>query len=76
QRMPRDARYYFAAPDNPRSLPAEVLAQKANAVGLAGSAYPSVEEAWNQAVHHSSDDGLVLALGSFFVVAEIPVLNE
>ena len=76
QRLPRDARYYFAAPDNPRSLPAEVLAQKANAVGLAGSAYPSVEEAWNQAVHHSSDDGLVLALGSFFVVAEIPVLNE
>jgi hypothetical protein len=52
------------------------LAQKANAVGLAGSAYPSVEEAWNQAVYNSSDDGLVLALGSFFVVAEIPVLNE
>lgn len=76
QRMPRDARYYFAAPDNPRSLPAKILAQKANAVGLVGSAYPSVEEAWNQAVRDSSDDGLVLALGSFFVVAEIPVLNE
>ena len=76
QRMPRDARFYFAAPDNPRSLPAKILAQKANAVGLVGSAYPSVEEAWNQAVRDSSDDGLVLALGSFFVVAEIPVLNE
>jgi dihydrofolate synthase/folylpolyglutamate synthase len=76
QRMPRDARYYFAAPDNPRSLPAKILAQKANAVGLVGSAYPSVEEAWNQAVRDSSDDGLVLALGSFFVVAEIPVLND
>ena len=75
-RMPRSARYYFAAPDNPRSLPAEVLAQKANAVGLVGLAYKSVEEAWNQAVNESNPHGLVLALGSFFVVAEIPLVDS
>ena len=70
--FPSDARYYFAAPRNPRCLPADVLAQKAKDFGLRGQAFDSVEEAWNAAVQGTDAQGLVLALGSFFVIAEIP----
>ncbi|MFM9060620.1 MAG: bifunctional folylpolyglutamate synthase/dihydrofolate synthase [Bacteroidota bacterium] len=70
--FPQDARYYFAAPNNPRCLPAEVLAQRAQEYGLTGQAYPSVQEAWQEAVRGAHPQGLVLALGSFFVIAEIP----
>lgn len=70
--FPSDARYYFAAPRNPRCLPAEALAQRAQEFGLRGQAFDSVEEAWNAAVQGAHAQGLVLALGSFFVIAEIP----
>lgn len=69
--LPKDAQYYFCAPSIPRALPAEVLAEKAKSCGLNGSVWPSVDHAWRTAVAAAGKFDLVIATGSFFVVAEI-----
>jgi dihydrofolate synthase/folylpolyglutamate synthase len=69
--MPDHATYYFCAPHIPRALPASELAVKARANGLKGAVWPSVDLAWRAAVQAAGEYGMVLATGSFFVVAEI-----
>ena len=69
--LPQDAQYYFCAPQIPRALPAEALAEKAKTYRLNGSVSPSVDHAWRLAVSAAGEFDLVLATGSFFVVAEI-----
>lgn len=69
--MPKHAQYYFCAPNIPRALLREDLAEKAKTHGLIGSIWPSVDLAWRKAVHSADKFDLVLATGSFFVVAEI-----
>lgn len=69
--MPDHSTYYFCAPCIPRALPAADLAVKAGSHGLKGVVYPSVDLAWRAAVQAAGEYDMVLATGSFFVVAEI-----
>lgn len=70
--MPRHACYYFTNASVPRAMPAEQLAHRASAVGLKGSAYPTVALAVAQAQKDlkGSNGGLVFVGGSTFVVAD------
>ncbi|MGE5425199.1 MAG: bifunctional folylpolyglutamate synthase/dihydrofolate synthase [Syntrophothermus sp.] len=67
----QDATYYFCKADIPRGLDAKVLKEKANAEGLQGEAYDSVNEALNAAKTAADDDDLIFIGGSTFVVAEV-----
>ncbi|MBM3911704.1 MAG: bifunctional folylpolyglutamate synthase/dihydrofolate synthase [Sphingomonadales bacterium] len=69
--LPKAAHYYFCAPSIPRALRAEDLAEKAKSYDLTGSVWPSVDHAWRAAVSAAGKFDLVIATGSFFVVAEI-----
>lgn len=71
QLLPKDATYYFCKADIPRGLDAEKLKKSAHEYGLIGSVYPSVKEAYQQALKDASENDLVFVGGSTFVVAEI-----
>jgi dihydrofolate synthase/folylpolyglutamate synthase len=69
--LPKHATYYFCRPDIPRGLDAEILQQKAEAFGLHGEIYVSVNAALKTAQNHADKNDLVFVGGSTFVVAEI-----
>ena len=69
--FPKEAYYYFCKPDIPRGLNAEVLKNKFLEKGFHGSAFPSVIDAYNEALKKASDSDLIFVGGSTFVVAEI-----
>lgn len=68
--LPQNAIYYFTQANIVRAMAASELQQKAESVGLIGSAYPSVELAVNSATKDSKSDDLVFIGGSNFVVGE------
>jgi dihydrofolate synthase / folylpolyglutamate synthase len=69
--LPADAIYYFASADIPRALDERELARYAAEFGLTGSAYSSVEKAFDIAISRAESNDLVFVGGSTFVVAEI-----
>lgn len=69
--FPREAAYYFASPDIFRALPAEELRDSAKQHGLTGSTYPSVNEAYKNALFHADKNDFIYIGGSTFMVAEI-----
>ncbi len=69
--LPAGATYYFASADIPRALDERELARYAAEFGLQGSAYSSVEKAFDTAVNRAERNDLVFIGGSTFVVAEI-----
>jgi dihydrofolate synthase/folylpolyglutamate synthase len=69
--LPTNAIYYFCKPDIPRGLEGESLKQQAESFSLHGNAYPSVKAALSAAQANATDNDLVFAGGSTFVVAEI-----
>ncbi len=69
--LPDYADYYFCKADIPRGLDAEILAEKARAIGLKGSVYPSVRQAYEAACRNAKDKDLVFVGGSNFTVAEV-----
>jgi len=69
--LPRNATYYFCKPDIPRGMDAELLQQKAEAFGLTGLSYGSVERAYSSAYNNAHPRDLVFVGGSTFVVAEV-----
>lgn len=69
--LPKEAVYYFSKADIPRGLEAEALQEKAQAHGLHGEAYPSVQAALAAARKAARENDLVLVTGSAFVVAEV-----
>lgn len=74
--LPQDATYHFCAADTPRAMPAEALAEAAQASGLKGKFYPSVAEAAESARTQLSPADALLITGSFFVVGEaMPYLD-
>ncbi|AMJ68104.1 bifunctional folylpolyglutamate synthase/dihydrofolate synthase [Hymenobacter sp. PAMC 26628] len=72
--LPPDATYYFCQADIPRALPADELAARAAAVGLAGQAYGPVAAAVAAARAAAGPADVVFIGGSTFVVAEVPEL--
>lgn len=69
--FPTNAKYYFARPQIPRGLEAEVLQQVAAEHDLLGEVYPTVMEAYRAALLQSDKEDLVFVGGSTFTVAEV-----
>lgn len=69
--LPKNARYYFAAPKMPRAIPSEELLVMAYGWGLHGDAYPSVVTALQSAQKSYLPGDLIFVGGSTFVVAEV-----
>ncbi|MFM7016137.1 MAG: bifunctional folylpolyglutamate synthase/dihydrofolate synthase [Bacteroidota bacterium] len=69
--FPTTAQYYFCKAEIPRGLDANILKEKANAVGLHGNVYTSVQDALNNAINDSATNDFIFVGGSTFTVAEI-----
>jgi dihydrofolate synthase/folylpolyglutamate synthase len=69
--LPKNASYYFCAPDLVRALPAEQLQVVGDSFGLQGNAFNSVTEALRAAKLNASENDLIYVGGSTFVVAEV-----
>ena len=68
--MPRDAEYFFAAPDTPRALPAAVILSEAKALLPSAQACESVSDALLKARAAATPKSLIYVGGSAFVVAD------
>ena len=69
--LPKDATYYFSAPDIPRAMPSEELRKEAMEFGLTGLDYASVGAAFDAAKEAYQQGNLIFVGGSNFVVAEV-----
>ena len=68
--MPRGAEYFFAAPDTPRALPADVILSKAKDLLPDAQACESVPDAVQKASAAATPQSLIYVGGSAFVVAD------
>ncbi|HEX3025543.1 MAG TPA: folylpolyglutamate synthase/dihydrofolate synthase family protein [Chitinophagaceae bacterium] len=69
--LPHHATYYFTKAQIPRALVAEGLRQKAEAFGLKGEAYSTVDIALRSALTNADKKDMILVCGSVFVVGEV-----
>jgi dihydrofolate synthase/folylpolyglutamate synthase len=69
--LPKQAHYFFCAPDMPRAKPAEELQKEALTFGLKGEAFSSVKNALTAAKLQAKTQDLIFIGGSTFVVAEV-----
>lgn len=69
--LPKEAKYFFARPNNLRGLDAEILAAKASEFGLIGEVFSSIPNAYAKAREVAGAEDLIYIGGSTFVVAEI-----
>jgi dihydrofolate synthase/folylpolyglutamate synthase len=69
--FPREGKYYFARPDIPRGLDAEILKEMAARAGLQGQAFSAVHDAMEAAKANAGKEDVIYVGGSTFVVAEV-----
>jgi dihydrofolate synthase / folylpolyglutamate synthase len=69
--LPKNAKYFFCAPDMPRAKSADELMLEAQSFGLIGEAYPSVKSALIAAKFEATKNDLIFIGGSTFVVSEV-----
>jgi dihydrofolate synthase/folylpolyglutamate synthase len=69
--FPKNAIYYFCAPNLSRGLSAKVLKERAAEFELEGSVYDSVSEALAAAREKAAENDFIYVGGSTFVVAEV-----
>lgn len=69
--LPKNAKYFFCAPQLERAKPAQELQTEAAKFGLGGKAYGTVTEALEQAKNLANKDDLIFVGGSTFVVSEV-----
>jgi dihydrofolate synthase/folylpolyglutamate synthase len=69
--LPREASYYFCQPALERALPASLLKEKGEALGLNGQAFDTVASALASAKGKASKADLIFVGGSTFIVAEV-----
>ncbi|MFZ9847266.1 MAG: bifunctional folylpolyglutamate synthase/dihydrofolate synthase [Flavobacteriales bacterium] len=69
--LPKNAIYYFCAPNLERAMPAQELKDLAQQKSLQGKAYASVNEAFTVAKNAANAADFVFVGGSTFVVAEV-----
>lgn len=69
--FPKQAKYYFCAPNLPRAISSSELMEEAKHYQLIGESYSSVKQALAKAKEMANDDDLIYIGGSTFVVAEI-----
>jgi dihydrofolate synthase/folylpolyglutamate synthase len=69
--LPKNAVYYFCAPNNSRKLDENILQQEAATFGRNGNVYNSVSEAYKTSLADADENDFIYVGGSTFVVAEI-----
>lgn len=69
--FPKEANYYFCAPNLGRALAVEDLQKQAKKIGLQGSGFTTVNQAYKEAKINASKEDFIYIGGSTFVVAEI-----
>jgi dihydrofolate synthase/folylpolyglutamate synthase len=69
--LPKNAVYYFCAPNNSRKLDENILQREAATFGRNGNVYNSVSEAYKTALADADENDFIYVGGSTFVVAEI-----
>lgn len=69
--LPVAERFYAVTPDNPRSLPAETLAEKIRAAGGEARAYACIRDGLIQAIHDAGKHHAVVAAGSLYLAGDI-----
>lgn len=69
--LPKEAAYYITRANIPRAFSEEELLKKVTALGLKASKYPEVNAALESAVKNAGSNDLILACGSFFLIAEL-----
>ena len=74
--MPREAEYFFAAPDTPRALPAPAILSAAKDLLPNAQACDSVADAVSKASALATPQSLIYIGGSTFVVADYLKLQE
>ena len=68
--LPKSATYFFTKANNQRAVSEHVLHMMGQQLGLTGSTYPSVVEAYQAAKSKAESDDFVFIGGSSYVVAE------
>jgi len=71
KQLPPSARLYFTKARVKRALDEHALREKARALGLDGTAYPTVEAACRAALEQASPSDFIFIGGSSFVVADL-----
>ncbi len=69
--FPGNATYYFARPEIPRGLEADILKITAEEYGIHGAAFGSIAEAFETAKANAGPEDLIYVGGSTFTVAEV-----
>ncbi len=73
--LPSNADYYFTRLSVPRTMDEKLLESKALALGIKGSSFPSVSEAYASLQNKTGIHDLVVITGSTFLVADFLSLN-
>lgn len=71
EKMENRVKYYWTQPSTKRAIPVEKLSELALKLGLYGSLYHSVKEAYNAALKNAGKDDFVFVGGSSYVVADL-----
>ena len=69
--LPKTAHYYFTKAQTHRAIPEDQLLAIGRANGLDAEAYPTVNEAYQSAMRHASEDDFVFVGGSTYVVSDL-----
>ena len=71
EKMENRVKYYWTQPSTKRAIPVEELSELALKLGLHGSLYHSVKEAYNAALENAEKGDFVFVGGSSYVVADL-----
>lgn len=69
--LPKNAIYYFTKPSTKRAMPELSVQVFGTQLGLAGLTYPTVAEAYQDALKNASHDDFIFVGGSCYVVADL-----
>ena len=68
--LPSDARYYWTQPSTKRAFPVEKIAELGYELDLIGQSFPTVKEAYEQALNDANEEDFIFVGGSSYVVAD------
>lgn len=71
EKLENRVKYYWTQPSTKRAIPVEKLSEHALKLGLHGSLYHSVKEAYNAALGNAEKGDFVFVGGSSYVVADL-----
>lgn len=75
--IPKDAIFYLTQAETHRAIPVEKLQSFAQQHGIEGTTYPTVQQAYHQALKDASPEDFIFVGGSSYVVADfLTKINE